>query len=291
VFAKGEGAAAMSIVFQKEQLATTTGDQPRKDSKPSLLSVQLRDRSRSLTSSTELDLPKTGVAAAVASTGTGTAPAATTALPTGSSSSSSGSSNNAQSSSILVAAVSKEQLMKLSTSSSPPIISPHRLSDEKADSVYGLHVQEILKDFLFIGGEKVAKDLKTLQQLGIGAIVNVSLLIHDFHPNQFLYFRVPVEDDETEDILSYLPEACQFIDQAKQKNARVLVHCYAGHSRSATVIAAYLIAYCSFTAVRALAYITDRRPAVKPNVGFVKQLTKFEEQATKDQMATASSSV
>jgi dual specificity phosphatase 12 len=50
---------------------------------------------------------------------------------------------------------------------------------------------------------------------------------------------IPVQDSEYDDILIYLPDACRFIQKSLDDGGRVLVHCYMGISRSATVIAAY----------------------------------------------------
>ena len=40
---------------------------------------------------------------------------------------------------------------------------------------------------------------------------------------------------ESADLLSHLPELCDFIDQARAAGGAVYVHCAAGVSRSATV--------------------------------------------------------
>lgn len=61
--------------------------------------------------------------------------------------------------------------------------------------------------------------------------------------DKFLY--IPVEDDEYEDILTHLPLACAFIEKSLvSTEARVLVHCKMGVSRSVTVIAAYRTSSC-----------------------------------------------
>lgn len=51
--------------------------------------------------------------------------------------------------------------------------------------------------------------------------------------------RISIEDVDYADLLSHLPAACRFIDQAMRDGGTVLVHCVQGLSRSAAVIAAY----------------------------------------------------
>lgn len=61
------------------------------------------------------------------------------------------------------------------------------------------------------------------------------------HPQSgYVVLQIPVDDVPTEDLLIWLPRACQFIHDAMlQKDGVVLVHCVQGLSRSACVVAAY----------------------------------------------------
>uniref|UniRef100_A0A0K0DLM5 TYR_PHOSPHATASE_2 domain-containing protein n=1 Tax=Angiostrongylus cantonensis TaxID=6313 RepID=A0A0K0DLM5_ANGCA len=59
------------------------------------------------------------------------------------------------------------------------------------------------------------------------------------------------------------------------RESAVLVHCLAGVSRSATVVAAYLITACDLSFSSALKFIAKKRPVVNPNFGFRMQLCAF----------------
>lgn len=70
-------------------------------------------------------------------------------------------------------------------------------------------------------------------------------------------------------------EATDFIDEHLRAGRRVLVHCHAGMSRSATMVAAYLLRFHPQrfpSADSAIAYLQGRRWIVDPNPGFRKQL-------------------
>ena len=56
---------------------------------------------------------------------------------------------------------------------------------------------------------------------------------------------------------------------------RVLVHCVQGKSRSATVVAAYMVRYLGYSPEDAVAELARRRPIVAPNPGFLRQLDAF----------------
>jgi Dual specificity phosphatase, catalytic domain len=49
------------------------------------------------------------------------------------------------------------------------------------------------------------------------------------------HMQISLSDLETSDILSHLPSCVQFIREALLSGGRILVHCMAGVSRSATV--------------------------------------------------------
>jgi protein-tyrosine phosphatase len=64
---------------------------------------------------------------------------------------------------------------------------------------------------------------------------------------------------------------------------KVLVHCHAGVSRSSTIVISYLMRkYINFSLNDALKFVKSKRPIIKPNKGFMKQLQKYEDKLKKD---------
>ena len=89
-----------------------------------------------------------------------------------------------------------------------------------------------------------------------------------------------------EDLLSiWFDTAIQFIEECINRDGKILIHCYHGVSRSAAILAAYLLKLCldnkhaepydmvDFGTVEdAITFIRSRRPIVCPNEGFMSQL-------------------
>lgn len=66
------------------------------------------------------------------------------------------------------------------------------------------------------------------------------------------------------------------IEQARQTNGRVLIHCQAGISRSSTVAIGYIMKYHNLSMNQAYNKVQACRPIIAPNLNFVGQLANFE---------------
>ena len=75
-----------------------------------------------------------------------------------------------------------------------------------------------------------------------------------------------------ENIIRYFGECLLFMNDDK----KILVHCFAGSSRSATIIIAYLMWKNQLDYVESSNILQKIRPIVYPNYGFVRQLQMFE---------------
>ncbi|KAK1629063.1 hypothetical protein QYE76_003378 [Lolium multiflorum] len=91
---------------------------------------------------------------------------------------------------------------------------------------------------------------------------------------------VPLRDTEEENLLDHLQPCLDFIDQGR-KEGSVLVHCFAGVSRSATIITAYLMKTEQKSLEEALESLKEINESVCPNDGFLDQLKLFEEMGFK----------
>ena len=111
-------------------------------------------------------------------------------------------------------------------------------------------------------------------------------LLNETLLKNIISFQIPVADLPEEDLIStWFGTAIKFIEDCIKNNGKILIHCYHGVSRSATILAAYLLkcgmddTQIDFNEISDLNSVEDvitfmkgRRPIVCPNEGFVSQL-------------------
>lgn len=73
-------------------------------------------------------------------------------------------------------------------------------------------------------------------------------------------------------------ERCHEFIRGTTPGKAVLVHCWAGVSRSTTIVASFLMKEYGWSAKKALQYIQSRRACIVPNPGFIAQLLRFEQE-------------
>ncbi|XP_007957622.1 dual specificity protein phosphatase 2 [Orycteropus afer afer] len=132
--------------------------------------------------------------------------------------------------------------------------------------------------YLFLGSCSHSSDLQGLQACGITAVLNVSASCPNHFEGLFHYKSIPVEDNQMVEISAWFQEAIGFIDSVKNSGGRVLVHCQAGISRSATICLAYLIQSHRVRLDEAFDFVKQRRGVISPNFSFMGQLLQFETQ-------------
>ncbi|KAK4750681.1 hypothetical protein SAY87_004163 [Trapa incisa] len=125
---------------------------------------------------------------------------------------------------------------------------------------------------MFIGGALAARSVFTLQQLGITHILclcaNEIGQSDSQYPDLFEYKNFSISDEEDTNISSIFEEACDFIDLVEQKGGKVLVHCFEGRSRSATLVLAHLMLRKNYTLLEAWNNLKRVHRRAQPNDGF-----------------------
>lgn len=153
----------------------------------------------------------------------------------------------------------------------------HTEALEHTNTLTNITYSEVLRDKLFIGD---FESPKAIFKLNIKAVVSLGTLKY-VHYDGIKYKHIVIEDDKDSDILKHLIDATDFIDYHIKQNIKVLVHCQAGVSRSATICIAYLMKYYDLPFSVAFLALKGARPIINPNIGFLKQLIKFQEHIKK----------
>ena len=150
------------------------------------------------------------------------------------------------------------------------ILQPYFGADDSISKVSENH-------HLYISNLSAAQNHKLLKEIGITHIVNAVLGSTEPFPGEFDYMYIPLRDTEYENIQIYFDEVSKYIDNALKNNGKVLVHCMRGASRSATLVAAFIIykGKGNITPQQAIEYIQEKRDIVSPNENFIGQLTDY----------------
>eukprot|EP00331_Platyophrya_macrostoma_P034939 CAMPEP_0176444530 /NCGR_PEP_ID=MMETSP0127-20121128/23118_1 /TAXON_ID=938130 /ORGANISM="Platyophrya macrostoma, Strain WH" /LENGTH=172 /DNA_ID=CAMNT_0017830057 /DNA_START=11 /DNA_END=525 /DNA_ORIENTATION=- len=134
---------------------------------------------------------------------------------------------------------------------------------------------------LYIGSIGAALNKKLLNELGITHILCTADNVKPAFGKDFVYKTVSIFDGPDTDIKAHFEECASFIDAALNDKKKVLVHCLSGRSRSATIIAAYLIKTRKISHKDAIILVKSKRSVVKINFAFVDQLEDYENEILK----------
>lgn len=139
----------------------------------------------------------------------------------------------------------------------------------------------IIDDVLYLGGKEAVSN-GFLRANNVKTIINVASECNDVIEMKDIVVMKYEIDDSFGDIYKYFDE---IISKIKDNVSRggVLVHCYAGMSRSATIVMAYLIKEKHMNLMDAYTFVKGKRN-IMPNPHFMKQLMKYE----KEELTTTS---
>ena len=135
-----------------------------------------------------------------------------------------------------------------------------------------------IDDRIFLGSLGAALDRAELCRHNISHIVCVARGIRSIYPEQYSYKQIHILDSASESLLDHLPDCLDWMHKAltSDPKAKILVHCFAGRSRSVSIILAYLMVWHRITLRVALHHIRSIRPAANPNTHFMRHLKAFE---------------
>jgi atypical dual specificity phosphatase len=136
-------------------------------------------------------------------------------------------------------------------------------------------------DGLYLSNLAASNDARLLKENKITCVISI-LNQHKTEQDIQKYRRLDIKHFEF--YLPDVPDAPIFllfdnlekiIRSEIQSGGRVLVHCRAGVSRSATIVIMYLMRDKKISFDEAIRTVRQKRPIVNPNIGFRNQLLKF----------------
>ena len=131
-------------------------------------------------------------------------------------------------------------------------------------------------DNVYLGNLSAAENVTKLKEVGIKKVLS---LLDGFFPkynesDNIIQKKFIVPDYHQENIIKIFGDCFKFI----KGEEKVLVHCYAGSSRSASIVIAYLMWNKKMSFKEALNFVHNKRANVYPKPGFQDQLELFEKQ-------------
>ncbi len=127
---------------------------------------------------------------------------------------------------------------------------------------------------LYLGSSYNAYAYSEITNKHINVIFNITSTINNFHDyNPFItYYNFPISDNGIDDITNILYETCKLIKKHLDNNDKILVHCFMGASRSASVVLYYLMMHKNMTYNFAKKYILSKRPIINLSTTFENKL-------------------
>ncbi|VDK27506.1 unnamed protein product [Gongylonema pulchrum] len=120
----------------------------------------------------------------------------------------------------------------------------------------------LIQYFLYCPVPSVMLSLQVPNLKNLANIQRTKLWLDDT-PQTYIYPHLELQSDQIRAIIA--------------DGGKVLVHCVAGVSRSASICLAYLTKYSCRTLREAYHLMANKRPLVRPNLGFWRQLIAFEQ--------------
>lgn len=152
--------------------------------------------------------------------------------------------------------------------------------DTKPDQIPAI----ILNDFLYLGSQD-SVTLENVQKYHITDILSVGIqapdsdIVYGDGSNSTVcnHFVECLDMPDTQ-LDNIIKRTNQIIQSVHERNGRILIHCNAGVSRSASVCIAYLMLQRQMNFVDAFSLVKSKRECIRPNDGFLKQLKAIESQ-------------
>ena len=134
-----------------------------------------------------------------------------------------------------------------------------------------------IEENLYLGNFQTAINERALISLNIRKVLTLRGIAvpEEYKLDYIEYLHISINDSLNDDILTHFFDCHKFIKEGQSNGKAVYVHCWAGVSRSATIVISYLMSKYGMSWDKALRKVKGIRKIVKPNPGFIYQLQLF----------------
>ena len=136
-------------------------------------------------------------------------------------------------------------------------------------------------DNIYLGSAYNAASYQTLKNRNIKVIMNATTEISDYYPDEFIYLRYKLYDNNKHSIKKYLEKSYDDIKNHQENTpGNIMIHCFMGASRSASIVIYYLMRTQKkeddtfFTFDDAITFLKDKRIVVNPTFRLTKDLAQ-----------------
>lgn len=140
------------------------------------------------------------------------------------------------------------------------------------ESVKALMTKEAshICDHLYVGSAFNAADYNWLKKNEIDIIVNVTPSIGNYFPKDFEYHTYQTPDLRHGSLRPYYEKFYSLV--LNNPGKKIFIHCFAGKSRSASLVLYYLMKKNGLNLDNAINYLKSRRPAININCKFIEEI-------------------
>ena len=132
-----------------------------------------------------------------------------------------------------------------------------------------------IEENLYLGNLEAARDRDLLQEKGITHVLSILDTFRYMERFEgFEYMQIEMPDFPNANILQHVPQALSFISNSL-KQGKILVHCAAGVSRSASIVIAYIMVKNEYNFNTAKDFVKSKRSCIWPNPGFQRQISSI----------------
>ena len=134
---------------------------------------------------------------------------------------------------------------------------------ERILEMYGeqvvIHWNQIFPDLIvqnmYLGSLRSAQEVRIYEELNIKHLASIGRELSVVLGDNMKHIQANVDDLPDSDLSMIFEDVHTFMENALEKGEGILVHCFKGQSRSATIVASYLMKTRGMTRDEAIAFI------------------------------------